>query len=105
MFYWLAAIPFFIALMMLAVVKLPEHGELKNAEDIQTEASVFRMANQHDAAVRYIEALYKASNSITSGTAITQNNISSYLPSNYIADYDLAKSYVVCTVSNCSTAL
>ena len=37
MFYWLAAIPFFIALMMLAVVKLPEHSELKRAEDMQTE--------------------------------------------------------------------
>jgi len=104
MFYWLAAIPFFIALMMLAVVKAPTHDNLKNPENAQTDAAVFRMATQHDMAVRYIEARYAAGNSITNKAAITQANMTPYITNGYIGDYNLVKSYVVCADNDCSKA-
>lgn len=108
MFYWLAAIPFFVALMMLAIVHLPSN-DLKDIDNTQTYATAFRMASQHDAATRFVEAnLLTADEALkstmTSGRLIEQDEIETYAPEGFVGDYDTLKSYLVCTSSDCTAS-
>ena len=117
MFFWLMAIPFFVIIAMFTLFKLPSN-DLKKPEEIQDTAMAFRMALQHDAAAKLMEA-YRADSESTLFDLGSYNmegegwkamlEGSKYLPANFITDTDNIVTYIRCLnglreVVNCRKA-
>lgn len=118
MFYWLAAIPFFVAIMMIAVLNYPAN-DLNKTEDAQTNAMALRMVMQHDAAVKYIgECLGKNTVLLTNYTKLLTSTVrdevkvdnslkgnadycahKAYIKDGFIADDDTIDTYMTCSSS------
>ena len=118
MFFWLIAIPFFVIIAMFTLFRFPS-DDLHKPEDIQDTAMAFRMAMQHDAAVKLMqeyqadseldmfdEGSYDLGGDVWKETILT----SGYLPSSFIPDTDNITTYVRCLnglrqIASCRGAL
>ncbi len=104
MFFWLIAIPFFVIIAMFTLFRFPS-DDLHKPEDIQDTAMAFRMAMQHDAAVKLMQE-YQADSELDmfdegsydlGGDAWKETILTSgYLPSSFIPDTDNITTYIRC---------